>query len=193
MTWLTIRNAVRLKSVNTAYGLLIGIPLLVQVFEAAQHSGTVTATLPWTVKAVYAASLLFIVAVVIYHLACPRDVKRYESLEAYIAALREPLERSSPDKKVAIILSNLENNQGALRAELADLAAGAQSQASQRRLAEIVELMYSSCVQRHLVKRWYRDLTASPVLRWLVLSLYLLSAGLTLAVIVQRGLVVWRA
>lgn len=185
MKWTTIRNFGRVKYFNLSYVVLFGVPILADLYQQLETRGA-TFNFPPNLKLLYAASLCFGVAIVVYQYFCPDIIKRYEAVEQYAESLRPLYERSNPDRKTEIILAHLEPTQQDLRMELAALQEP-KNDAERRRVVELHELVYSSCVQRYLVKEWRNAIASRQLARWTSALLYCTGTGILVWLLLLRA------
>jgi len=170
MNWLTVRNFGTIKYFNLSYVVIIGVPLAVEAYRGMQFMLTsieLTTRFPTTFKALYLASLSYAIAVAIYQFFCPSIIKRYESEDLYVKAMRPLYEDAYPDKKLEIVMANLAGPQEDLLHLIVQLKATTEADpsndAARGRLIQTVNDVFSSCVQRFLINNYRAAQRENPV------------------------------
>jgi hypothetical protein len=194
MTWMTIRNFGRVKYFNLSYFVVIGVPILAEVYGWVYSTNVSVATLafPLNLKLLYSASLLYAVAITIYQYFCPGIIKRFEDEQLYVSSSQEIYERAHPSRKLPIVLANLVESQNDLRTQIGDLQTQLETSPStskQQELHALVETEYPSAVQRYLLKSFDEANQRYPSAIYASGLLYL---GGTLIMLYLIGFRTWR-
>lgn len=192
--WTVIRNLGRVKYFNISYVVLFGVPIAAEVYAKRGDSAP---DFPGTLQAVYAASILFAIAITIYQFCCPSIVKAYAAREDYIAALYDQYLRANPDRKFEIVLANLATTQADVQARLVDLkknatdTLSADAASATTNLNSLVDGLYPSAIQRFLAKKYDREKSAR---KWAIITsavFYTVGSLIILVLLVLKSITVF--
>lgn len=199
MNWRAIKNLGRVKYFNISYVVLIAVPLLASTFETfnnAYHYGLV---IPPMVKSLYAASILYAIAIAIYQYRCPVVVKEYENIQEYIDKNLEQYQNIAPDLKLNIVLTHLDKSTRehtrqrilTTKNKLEEAQDAEQRQTWKKVLDEELTNVYSSCVQAHLTKKYEQANMESPFFRWFSALMYILGSTILIVLLMIRTIIVF--
>jgi hypothetical protein len=178
MNWTAIRTLGNLKYFGMSYGVLIGVPLLADLFAIAAEINAIPGrplSLPPTLKWLYFASLAFAAGFTIYQLFCPQEQKRFATPDEYLENAFERYERAHPQHRVNIVLARLDPNVDAglierikqLTKEIGKSEIGDREQ-KQTELDDYVDSLHSDAVQKYLLLEFEELDKSRPIPRWLV-------------------------
>ena len=178
--WTTVRYFGRVKYFHLAFVVIIGMPLLAQLYEVVLRTllkipFDITLTFPFTFKLLYLASLCYAIAIALYQYFCPTIIKNFETELTYVDAAQHIHEHSYPDRKYQIALGHLKesqegikNNLIVLRQELDNLFRDPAAKAQDRKeiqdnLNSLVDSVYPSCLRTFLIKEFDRARLKYPL------------------------------
>lgn len=197
MTWLTVKAFGRIKYFNLSYVVMVGVPILAELYATIYShitSSRVFLEFPLTWKLVYAASLCYAVAILIYQYFCPTIIKQFDDVEAYVTAYQPLYERAHPDRKYEIVLANLLPVQQESRQTLGDLherLSTAQSDELSQiedRYRDLLGTLYPACVQRFLVNGFENaKKDERPSAMFAAGALYIVGS------LILAGLLIWKS
>src|SRR6266436_5838350 len=105
MRWSTIKALGRIKYFNVCYVVLLGVPLLAEIYVAIHNLGKYP-TFPLSLKLLYTASICYAIGIAIYQYACPSIIKTYDRDVDYFEAEKEVHLNARPDRQLQIVLTN---------------------------------------------------------------------------------------
>jgi hypothetical protein len=194
--WTTVRGFGNVKYFNVSYFVLFTVLLLFEFYEKGapvmKFFGA-SQVFPLTLRAAYAASFMYAVAIALYQYFCPREIKRFGNLDEYVESQYEIFLRAQPHHKVNIVLSNLELSAESeerkriseMLERIATLGGNARAQA-EIELNERVNLLHGDAVQRYLIGV-YEDLnTGKPLARCVSFLLYCAGSLVLLTLLLIR-------
>lgn len=157
MKWSNIRALGKVKYFNVCYVVLLGVPLLAEIYIYVHERGAYP-SFPTPLKLLYVASICYAIGIALYQYCCPVIIKMYERDIDYLQAEKEVHMNARPDRKLEIVLANLLDVQQDTRAELEELKKLSNlSEAQKTKLNSIIEIHYPSCVQRYLLADYDRQ------------------------------------
>jgi len=206
MDWIKIRSFGKVKYFNLSYVVLIGMPLLAEVYDyvhqlLAKMSIAIPLLdgFPLTFKLLYLSSLLYAIGMALYQFFCPPLIKNFESDLAYVRASQEIYERSHPDKKFHIVLANLTDSQADVRQKLIaekanhDKVLGDSTSTTKdkndalEKLYGMLNGLYPSCVQRFLVCEFLAEKNKYPAAIYISGCCFLGGTGLMLFLLFRKS------
>jgi hypothetical protein len=199
MNWRTIKNFGQVKYFNISYVVMIIVPLLANTFEMLNRKFGYELTVPYTVKSLYFASIIYAIAIAIYQYRCPAIIKEYLNLQDYIDRNLEQFKNKAPDLKYYIVLAHLD--QRTQKATYDDII-GLYSKISEAthehekaklnvELNEKLNLVYPSSVQSHLEKKYNEDNVKESFSYWTSGILYLAGTLIILILLIIRTSIVF--
>jgi hypothetical protein len=153
LDWRRVRTLTKVPVFNFAPIVLVGVPIMAAVIIDLRKY-VPEAVLPKTLLIAFLASLFFVFGHVFYAWFAPDSVKNFQSPVDYVKSEQEIWERSNPDKKLQIVLTNLESSQKQMQDRLVGLSKDTSQKST---LEKEVEGLYPSCVQRYLLKTYERN------------------------------------
>lgn len=168
LDWRRVRSLTKVPVFNFAPIVLVVTPLVAAVIIDLRKY-LPRAVLPKTLLIAFLASLFFVGGRVLYEWFAPDSVKNFHSPAEYVKSEQEIWERSNPDKKLQIVLTNLEPSQKQTQDRLVELS---RDRFQKSLLESEVDDLYPSCVQRYLLKTYERDTGSRKVVIILALLAY---------------------
>jgi hypothetical protein len=171
MDWVTVRSFGRIIYFHLSYAVIIGLPLLAQIYEVLLRTllklpYDVYGTFPFTFKLLYFSSLSYAIGIPLYEYYCPGIIKTFENELTYADAAHRFYERSYADRKYEIVLdqlkaehTELKNNLIVLRQQLDKLLGDPTSSAIERKdlqnnFNSLLDMVYPSCLHTVLIKEY---------------------------------------
>lgn len=199
MNWRTIKNFGQVKYFNISYVVLIIVPLLANTFLMLNEKFGYHLTVPYTVKSLYFASIIYAIAIAIYQYRCPSVIKEYINRQDYIDKNLEQFKNKAPDLKFFIVLAHLDKiTQAATICEIVDLYAkiSATTEDLEKtklkvQLDEKLNLVYPSSVQSHLEKKYDADNSKEWFSFWASGILYMTGTLIIVILLIIRTAVVF--
>jgi hypothetical protein len=193
MKWSIIRALGKVKYFNASYVVLLGVPLLAEVY-AAIHKRIEYPDFPPSLKLLYLASICYAIGIALYQYFCPAIIKMYSRDTDYFLAEKEVHLNARPDRKLEIVLANLLPQQKDTRSRLEELM-GLKNPTTkeQSELDLILETQYPSSVQRFLLADYRRNNTKFRPLIFVCGLFYVVGTGIMLWLLVQKSMKVLEA
>lgn len=199
MNWRTIKNFGQVKYFNISYAVLIIVPLLANTFEMLNEKHGFHFTVPFTVKSLYFASVIYAIAIAIYQYRCPPIIKEYLNLQDYIDKNLEQFKNKAPDLKFHIVLAHLDKTtQAATYDEIVQLYSKMMEtvdvlEKTKHKIAldEKLNLVYPSTVQSHLEKKYNTDNSKEWFSYWASGLLFLAGSLIILILLIIRTSIVF--
>jgi hypothetical protein len=171
MDWVTVRSFGRIKYFHLSYAVIIGMPLLAQVYEVLLRTllklpYDIYGTFPLTFKLLYVSSLFYAIGIALYEYYCPTIIKNYENELTYADMAHHFYERLYADRKYEIVLdqlkaehAELKNNLILLRQKLDNLlgdptAGAVERKDVQNNFNSVLDMVYPSCLYAFLIKEF---------------------------------------
>lgn len=178
---------------------MIIVPLLANCFEMLNEKYGCKLAVPFSVKSLYFASILYAIAIAIYQYRCPAIIKEYLNLQDYIDKNLEQFKNKAPDLKYYIVLAHLDlNTQKTTYDEIIELyskipAAVQEHEKAKLKVAlnEKLNLVYPSSVQAHLEKKYNVDNFKEPFSYWISGILYLAGSLMIFFLLIIRTIKVF--
>jgi len=117
MNWRFVRLVTKIPFFHYASYVVIGVPLLAELFNQV-HPYFPHTRFPHLLIFGFAAGVMFVFSEVVYHLACPEIVKRYETETEYVEKHRKEYEDGQRHQRINVVLPNLEPSEDDFREEL---------------------------------------------------------------------------
>jgi hypothetical protein len=199
MNWRTIKYFGQVKYFNISYVVLIIVPLLANTFEMLNEKYGFQLFIPYTVKSLYFASIIYAIAIAIYQYRCPEIIKEYLNLQDYIDKNLEQFKNKAPDLKFYIVLAHLDQTtQAATYNEIVELNAKVSDTTSEPEkikhkivLNEKLNLVYPSSVQTHLERKYNEANSKESFSYWVSGLLYLVGSLIILTLLIIRTALVF--
>jgi hypothetical protein len=199
MNWRTIKNFGQVKYFNISYVVLIIVPLIANTFEMLNGKFGLQLAVPYTVKSLYFASIIYAIAIAIYQYRCPAIIKEYLNLQDYIDKNLEQFKNKAPDLKFNIVLAHLDQTtQLVIYNEIIELYTKLKETTSEPTkikytiaLDEKLNLVYPSSVQSHLEKKYNEDNSKEPFSYWIAGLLYLAGSLIILILLIIKTSIVF--
>jgi len=198
MKWSIVRGFGKVHYFNVSYLVLFAVPVLATIYsEVNQHN--LHLVLPMRLKVVYAASICYTIAIAVYQYRCPDIIKLYETDLDYVQATYPMYLRAHPDRKMEIVLANLLDNQLEIRNRvvnaLRELNASVRpaNDPVRQDLTTMVDSVYDSCIQRHLIGEYKTAQTVNPLAMWVSIAFYIIGTLLMVGFLIERSYTVFTA
>jgi hypothetical protein len=188
MNWRFVRLVTKIPFFHYASYVVIGVPLLAELFNQV-HPYFPHTRFPHLLIFGFAAGVMFVFSEVVYHLACPEIVKRYETETEYVEKHRKEYEDGQRHQRINVVLPNLEPSEDDFREELRLLVSTNDTVQLNNRL----DVLYPIAVGRFLWNEYRRQAASRIVAAWVVFVLYAAGIVLALFVIYGRLEAVWEA
>jgi hypothetical protein len=195
MKWSTIRALGKVKYFNVCYVVLLGVPLLAEIYIAIHKLGNYP-EFPNPLKWLYLASICYAIGIALYQYFCPTIIKMYERDIDYLNAEKEVHLNARPDRKLEVILANLVDGQKSKQdrlVELVRLQKASPNTAQQNELDALIAELHPSCVQQFLFSEYKRQNEKWPLLSWICGLFYLAGTGIMLWLLVHKSIKVFKA
>lgn len=178
---------------------MVIVPLLANTFEMLNEKYGYKLTVPFTVKSLYFASIIYAIAIAIYQYRCPAIIKEYLNLQDYIDKNLEQFKNKAPDLKYYIVLAHLDQQtQKATYDEIIELYSKIPAAVHEHEKAKLkvtlnekLNLVYPSSVQAHLEKKYNEDNVKEPFSYWTSGILYLAGTLIILGLLIIRTIIVF--
>lgn len=196
MKWSTVRGFGNVHYFNVSYLVLFAIPVLATICSEINQFNF-DLILPMRLKVVYAASICYTIAIAVYQYRCPHVIKLYETELDYVEAAYPVYLRAHPDRKVEIVLANLLEHQQEIRERIANALRELKSSVRpandpvRQELETVVESVYESCIQRHLVREYTTAQTSNRVAMWVSFIFYIAGTLLMIGFLIERSVTVF--
>ncbi len=195
--WTTIRGFGNIKYFNISYAILATVPILDELHKKAAplvawfgNLAPFSATLKW----LYAASLIYAIAIAIYQFRCPKEIRRFGEPDEYIAAQHELFCRAQPHHRLAIVLARLDPNvDGEIMQTIQGLlnkvkeTAGRERVEAQNELNQLISNLHPDAVQRYLEQDYEDKNQSQPISRWIAFFLYMAGTLILLSLLVAKS------
>src|SRR5260221_6261655 len=199
MSWRTIKNFGQVKYFNISYVVMIIVPLLANTFEMINEKLGYHLSMPYTVKSLYFASIIYAVAIAIYQYRCPSIIKEYDNLQDYIDKNLRQFENKAPDLKFYIVLAHLDKATQlatydeilGLHTEISKTTEENEKIRIKAKLNEKLDTVYSSSVQAHLTKKYNDDNSKVWFSFWAAGVLYVVGTLIILILLIIRTVIVF--
>jgi hypothetical protein len=188
MNWRFVRQVTRTPFFHYASYAVVGIPFLAELFNTV-HPYFPQARFPHLLIIGFAASMLFIFSLVIYHFACPEIIQRYETESKYVEKHRKEYEDAQRHQRINVVLTNLDPSEEDVRDELRLLLRGNDTTKLNSRL----DILYPMAVGRFLRNEYRRQAKNRMLTAWIAFMLYGCGVALALFVMYGRLEAVWEA
>ncbi len=198
ITWTVVRGFGNVKYLNISYVVLFLVPILAELHhKAASASETFgkVFVFPATLNWLYAASLLYAIAIALYQYCCPPIIKRFGTAEDYVANDYDLFLRSNPQHRIEIVLAHLDPTvdsdvQSKIEEILKkkDNSMGMDRIVAEQELNSFVGALHSDAVQRFLVKEYRSQNIQTPVASRISFVSYVLGTLILLVLLVRRSL-----
>lgn len=176
MNWTLIRTLGNVKYFGISYGVLVGVPLLADLYVKANNANAAPDNLlsfPPTLRWLYFASFAFAIGFTIYQLFCPQEHRRFATSDEYLTNAFELYERSQPQHRKQIVLARLDSLIDATvikeiktLSEAVATADDCDRNKRQAALTAYVDTLHADAIQKYLLLR-FGDLDRSrPIARW---------------------------
>lgn len=184
---------------NISYGVLLFIPILHELYVRAvpfmQWFGA-PGEFPATLKWLYAASIIYALAILTYQICCPSDIKRNASPADYVRAEYEVFQRADPQHRMNIVLARLDpvddkehrEKIEALYRHVLTSETPSERNTSQITLDGLLSQFHGHAVQRWLLEDYDDKNFRWPLARWLALGLYVSGCVILGALLVIRSM-----
>jgi hypothetical protein len=199
MNWLTIKNFGKVKYFNISYAIIIVVPLMPDILEMLNKNFAFNFQLPLTVKSVYFASVIYVIAIAIYEYNCPPIIKEYENLQNYIEKNLEIFKNKTPDLKFNIVLANLTDAQSDIRTKITNLYLSMEgTEESAEKLQLKIELdkelneMFPSSVQNYLTTKYNKANIEKKKMRWISGILYLVGTTIIFVLLILKTFILFK-
>src|SRR2546430_370708 len=106
MKWSAIRALGKVKYFNVCYVVLIGVPLLAEIYINV-HKLHSYPPFPQPLKLLYLSSLCYAIGIALYQYFCPSIIKMYERDTDYLDSEFDIHLKARPDRRTEIVLANL--------------------------------------------------------------------------------------
>jgi hypothetical protein len=181
--WQIVRIFGGLSYFNISYGVLLFVPIMHELYTRAdpimEWFGA-PAEFPITLQWLYAASLVYAVAILLYQIFCPTEIKRFSRPEEYVRSQYEIFQRADPQNRIAIVLARLHpQDDAAQRSRIETLyrSSVTAETASERSNAKaelnaILSDLHGHAVQAYLLDQYDKSNLRYPFARWLCLACY---------------------
>jgi len=177
--------------------VLIVVPVVHEVFVKTAplmiFSGALS-VFPVTLKWLYAASFSYAVAIAIYQVFCPPEVRRFAHIDEYVQAQYEIFARAHPHHRESIILSNLNDYiDRDAKKRIEDLHSkiergdASQVDALQKELDDYILTLHGDAVQRFLLRDYRAKNSRAGIARWLSYSFYIAGTAILAVLFVIRS------
>ena len=188
MNWRFVRRITKTPFFHYASYVVIGVPLLAELFNVI-HPYFPHTRFPHLLIIGFAAGIFFVFSEVIYHLACPEAVQRFETETAYVEKHKREYEDSQRHHRLSVVLPNLEVSETDIRDELRLLV----SRNDTVQLNNRLDILYPMAVARFLRNDYRRQATDRLVAAWVAFGLWAVGIIFALVVIYGRLEAVWQA
>ncbi|MCZ7595654.1 MAG: hypothetical protein M5U16_12715 [Hyphomicrobium sp.] len=182
--WTIVRIFGSLTYFNISYAVLLVVPILHELYARAvpimQWLGA-PGEFPVTLQWLYAASLTYAAAILLYQVCCPPEIKHSRTREDYIQSEFEVFQRYDPHHRVEIVLARLHpesdvnwrNKIEALLRESNTASTSAERESARTELDALLAKMHAHAVQEYLGGVYDMKNLSRPLARWLSLALYI--------------------
>lgn len=196
--WNIVRGFGRVKYFNISYVVLLVVPILMELHTKAAAASELfnkTVAFPATLHWLYAASLFYAVAIVLYQYFCPTDIKRFANADEYVANSHEIFLRAHPHHRLNIVLAHLNSDVDAeIKSKIdallhrRDNSVGNERLEVQRELDILVESLHADAVQRYLLKDYEAKNVQFTVALWASFILYVFGTLILVVLLTIRSL-----
>jgi hypothetical protein len=202
LPWTVVRIFGRLSYFNISYGVLFLVPILHELYVRGVPAMTwfgAPVDFPITLQWLYAASLSYAAAILLYQIFCPGEIKRHSEAVDYTREQFELFQRFDPQHRVDIVLARLSRSNDAETRETIEqlfrtsrsALSVAERTAAQAELDALLEKLHDHAVQAYLADQWEDENQWWPFARWLSLLFYLLGSLIVGALLVERSVAVF--
>lgn len=203
MPWTTVRIFGSLTYFNVSYGVLLVVPILHELYVRAVPimawfgaPGEFPVTLQW----LYAASLIYAIAILTYQISCPSEIKRNASPADYVRSEYEIFQRADPQHRINIVLAQLHSEDDRAHRDkieqLYRLSTTAQTAAerttTQIELDALLAQLHGHAVQQWLLEDYDNKNLRWPLARWFSFGLYISGCAILGLLLVIRSIEVFR-
>lgn len=195
--WTVVRGFGSVKYFNISYAVLAFVPILYQLQEKSAYLVSVfggLAPLPVTFKWLYAASLFYAFAILIYQVFCPKEIKRFGEVTDYVKHEYELFCRANPYHRLNIILPRLDAKIDRVTLDKIDSlqknireSQGADRDRAGIELSEYLGSLHGDAVQRYLEQDYDHKNASWPVARWFSFLLYVSGSLILLLLLALRS------
>jgi hypothetical protein len=201
--WTAVRIFGNLTYFNISYGVLLLVPILHELYVRAVPimgwfgaPGEFPVTLQW----LYAASLIYAIAILTYQICCPLVIKRNASPADYVRSEYEIFQRADPQHRINIILARLRSDDDRGHREkieqLYRLASTAEIAAdrttAQIELDALLAQLHGHAVQQWLLDEYDDENLRWPLARWFSFGFYIFGCAILGLLLVIRSIEVFR-
>ena len=196
--WTVVRIFGSLTYFNISYGVLLLVPIIHELYaRAVPIMGWLGAPgeFPVTLQWLYAASLIYALAILLYQVFCPSEIKRHAHPEDYTRSQYDIFQRADPQRRINVVLARLhpvDDSQDRSRIEeLYRLSTTADStparESAQLELDALLSKLHDHAVQKWLLDQYELKDLHWPLARWLTLSLYIAGCAILATLLVVRS------
>lgn len=196
--WSVVRIFGKVSYFNISYGVLFGVPILFELYANAvpvmRYLGA-PGPFPVTLRWIYAASILFAIAIFFYQVFAPKEIKRFEYVDEYVKANLDIFQTAHTHQRLSIVLPHLDQsadgdaigkiNEFLTKIEQAD---GNDKLALERQLDEYLATLHKDAVNRYLIKNYELLNVSYPVARWVSFLAYIAGIAIVLILLILRSL-----
>jgi hypothetical protein len=183
LPWHIVRVFGSLTYFNISYGVLLFVPIVHELYVRAVPimawfgaPGAFPATLQW----LYAASLVYAFAILLYQIFCPTEVKQFKRAEEYVQSQYEIFQRDNPQNRMAKVMARLHpKDDEEQRAKIVTLhrksledPTPSERMNAQAELNALLSDLHAHAVQAFLLKQYDESDLRYPLARWLSLASY---------------------
>src|ERR1700680_1758809 len=167
MDWRFVKQLQRMPFFHYASYVVIGVPILSEAFLFFRSQGA-RLELPRVLALGFTASVLYVFSAVVYHNRCPRSVRDFADEQAFATEQLSSYELSQRQRKLHIVLANLEDSEDDIRSNLLVLVRNDQPEEMDGKLNEL----YPMALQRYLMKQYQRDMLEHRKSMWFAALLH---------------------
>jgi hypothetical protein len=194
LQWTQIKTGITNKVIHASYAIVAGLPIILSFFETSNHKPIISTSF----FEVFYSGILLILVYSLFSVWCPKIIKEFSTMEAYILARRPTVLLIAPDLKKNIVMANLQAAQTGsseriemLNREINEAIEPRKKSALEAELIKLVDELHPSCVDHYLGKEWhYADLEENKHVKTIAMTIYSLAIILALLVFIHRIAVV---
>lgn len=202
LPWSVVRIFGSLTYFNISYGVLLLVPIIHELYaRAVPIMGWFGAPgeFPLTLQWLYAASLIYAFAILLYQIFCPSEIKRHSQPEDYVRSQYEIFQRADPQHRIAVVLARLDPINDADQRDKIEKLYRASANAdtpterasAESQLAALLSELHGHAVQNYLLEQYDLKNLRNPLARWLSLSLYISGCLILATLLVIRSISVF--
>ena len=196
--WSTVRGVGNIKYFNISYGVILGVPILHELYAKAvpfmKWFGA-PGPFPETLRWLYAASVCYALAIGVYQVFGPSEIKRFgKNDDEYLRTQYETYMRALPNHQLNVILAHLDANlDRATHDRICELLEMRKSEQEKERLMaqsqldELVLALRPDAVQRYLLKDYEAKDRSRAIARWASFLLYIAGTVIVLILLIARN------